>query len=180
MNVHFSSDKHNWGTPQFFFDYLDEIFSFDLDPCAEESNAKCKDYYTIKEDGLSKSWEGKRVFMNPPYGRELPKWMKKASEEGIVVCLVPARTDTAWFHDYVIPLASLVYFVKGRIRFEGADHSAPFPSMVVIYGLGIKLEFGTLDLHLIREYMSDDNIRFKRLLSGTELANSNENDERED
>jgi len=154
MNVHFSSDKHDWGTPQYIYDYLDNIFVFNLDPCATKENAKCKNYYTEEQDGLSKSWRDKTVFMNPPYGREISKWMEKASsrEANVVVCLIPARTDTAWWHDYVMFRASYVLFVRGRIKFEGAEHGAPFPSAIVIYFKDIfGAKFGTLVLDDIRQ-----------------------------
>lgn len=102
--VHFSSASNEWETPQDFYDNLDSIFDFTLDPCASDENHKTARYYTAEDDGLSKSWNGERVFMNPPYGREIGKWVKKASEQvgGIAVCLLPARTDTRWWHDYVV------------------------------------------------------------------------------
>ena len=102
-NVHFSSKTDLWGTPQYFFEKLNDEFNFTLDPCATPENAKCEKFYTKDDDGLSRSWDGERVFMNPPYGREISHWMKKASEsKALVVCLVPSRTDTKWWHEYVI------------------------------------------------------------------------------
>lgn len=102
--VHFSSATDNWATPQDFFDKLNRIFDFTLDPCASDSNHKAEKYFTIEDNGLEQSWDGERTFMNPPYGREIGKWVKKASEQkgGLAVCLVPARTDTKWWHDYVV------------------------------------------------------------------------------
>lgn len=133
MDVHFSSKTSEWGTPQGFYDELDKEFGFTLDPCATEANTKCARFYTKVDDGLSRSWEGERVFMNPPYGREIGKWVKKASEEGeLAVCLLPARTDTRWFHDYILGKAE-IRFLRGRLRFSGSLNSAPFPSMVVIF-----------------------------------------------
>lgn len=135
MSVHFSSETDQWSTPQDFYDSLDKEFHFNLDPCATKENAKCAEFYTREDDGLSKDWAGV-VFMNPPYGREIGKWMKKADYEvkrgfaSVVVCLVPARTDTRWWHDYAIGYE--VRFIKGRLKFGGNKNSAPFPSAVVV------------------------------------------------
>lgn len=100
------SKTNEWATPQDFFDRLDEEFDFTLDPCATPENAKCSRYFTKGGDGLSQDWSGDRVFMNPPYGREIGKWVKKAYEESqkgaLVVCLIPARTDTSYWHEFVI------------------------------------------------------------------------------
>ena len=130
-----SSNTPEWATPQSFFDALNREFSFTLDPCSTHENAKCEKHYTKEDDGLSKNWGGKVVFCNPPYGRELPKWVKKCYEESRhadVVMLIPARTDTRWFHDYIYGKAE-IRFIKGRLKFGNAKQSAPFPSMVVIY-----------------------------------------------
>lgn len=134
MNVHFSSQSDNWATPQDFFDKLHQEFHFTLDPCADISNAKCTKFYTRDDDGLSKSWDNEIVFCNPPYGREISKWVKKASEAsgGVVVMLIPARTDTKYFHEYIYNKAE-VRFIKGRLKFGGHQNSAPFPSMIVIF-----------------------------------------------
>ena len=142
MNVHFKSVKNTWETPQGLFDALDAEFHFTLDPCASSENAKCKTYFTAADDGLLRSWKGHRVFMNPPYGRDIGNWVVKAARvlhcsnsrihPVLVVGLLPARTDTRWFHDYIYNKAE-IRFLKGRIRFVGAKHSAPFPSMVVIW-----------------------------------------------
>lgn len=103
LNVHFSSETDQWSTPQDFYDKLDKVFHFTLDPCADDNNAKAPSYYTKADDGLSRSWDGERVFMNPPYGREIGEWVEKASKTvGLVVCLVPARTDTRWWQQFVI------------------------------------------------------------------------------
>lgn len=117
------------------FKELDKDFKFNLDPCCTHENAKCARHFTIEENGLIQPWDGSRVFMNPPYGREIKDWMKKAYEESLrgalVVCLVPARTDTAWWHDYAIK--GEVRFLRGRLKFGGHINSAPFPSAVVIF-----------------------------------------------
>ena len=132
----FSSKTDMWATPQTFFDALNEEFHFTLDVCATYENAKCVAYYTKFDDGLSQPWRGV-CWCNPPYGREIGKWAKKAYEsakEGAtVVMLLPARTDTAWFHDYIYHKATEIRFVRGRLKFGGAKNSAPFPSMVVVY-----------------------------------------------
>lgn len=130
----FSSKTDQWATPQDFFDKLDQEFAFTLDPCADETNHKCAKYYTKQEDGLAQSWEGERVYCNPPYGREIAKWVKKSAEGGaeLAVMLIPARTDTAWFHDYIYNKAE-VRFIRGRLKFGDAKNAAPFPSMVVVF-----------------------------------------------
>lgn len=134
----FSSITAEWATPQAFFDELDREFHFDLDPCATDSNAKCELYYTVEDDGLTKNWGGRRVFCNPPYGREIGKWVKKCYEESqkpdtLVVLLIPARTDTAYFHEYIYKKAREIRFIRGRLHFNEAKQGAPFPSMVVIF-----------------------------------------------
>jgi site-specific DNA-methyltransferase (adenine-specific) len=136
----FSSLSNEWETPADLFSDLDAEFHFTLDPCATSSNAKCIKFYTSEDDGLSKDWRGEIVFMNPPYGREIGKWIKKAYESGAtVVCLIPARTDTAYWHDYV--MNGEVRFLRGRIYFirpNGETGPAPFPSAIVIFrGLGV-------------------------------------------
>lgn len=134
--VMFSSASEDWATPQSFFDQLNEEFKFTLDPCAAPNNAKCDQYFTKEDDGLTKDWTGEVVFMNPPYGRPIGQWVKKAFEESVkgatVVCLLPARTDTKWFHDYIYN-RSEIRFIKGRLKFGDSKNSAPFPSMVVIF-----------------------------------------------
>jgi len=143
----FSSKSNEWETPQDFFDKLNEKYKFTLDPCCTRENNKCEKYYTIEQDGLSKSWEGETVFVNPPYG-DISKWIKKAYEESTyneatVVMLIPSRTDTKYWHDYVMTGASVIYFVKGRLKFKNkviADYTgktdlspAPFPSVVIVF-----------------------------------------------
>ncbi len=132
----FMSKSDEWETPQTLFDTLNEEFHFTLDPCATEENCKCKKYFTQNEDGLLQNWGGERVFCNPPYS-QISKWVKKAYQEGkkdyaVVVMLIPARTDTRYFHDYIYN-RSEVRFIKGRLKFGDAQYNAPFPSMVVIF-----------------------------------------------
>lgn len=134
----FSPATDDWATPQAFFDELNSEFHFTLDPCASPTNAKCERYYTREQDGLFKDWQGERVFCNPPYGREIAKWVHKCYIESrktntLVVALLPARTDTQWFHNLIYHKAREIRFIKGRLRFGGSDVNAPFPSMVVIF-----------------------------------------------
>jgi phage N-6-adenine-methyltransferase len=134
----FSSTSNEWETPADLFYDLDAEFHFTLDPCATSDNAKCSKFYTLADDGLSKDWTGETVFMNPPYGREIGKWVKKAHESGeTVVCLIPSRTDTAYWHDHV--MKGEVRFLRGRLYFKrsnGETGPAPFPSAVVIFRKG--------------------------------------------
>jgi len=134
--VHYMSKTVEWATPEGLFDELDGEFGFDLDPCATKENAKCKKFYTKEDDGLAQSWKGRKVFMNPPYGRVIGDWVKKAATGGaeIVVCLLPARTDTRWFHEYIYGKAE-IRFIKGRVKFGDGKQSAPFPSMIVVFEL---------------------------------------------
>ena len=134
----FSSKTDLWSTPHDFFDTLNQEFNFTLHPCATTENAKCQKFYTIKENGLSQNWEGERVFCNPPYGRAVKDWVKKCFIESqkpntLVVLLIPARTDTSYFHDYIYKKTKEIRFVRGRLRFGSAKNSAPFPSMVVVF-----------------------------------------------
>lgn len=133
-NVHFSSKTDLWSTPQEFFDQLNAEFGFTLDACATPDNAKCTKYFTREDDGLAQIWEG-IVWMNPPYGRGIEPWVRKAYESAqagaLVVCLVPSRTDTKWWHEYC--MKGEVRFVKGRLKFGGAKENAPFPSAVVVF-----------------------------------------------
>ena len=136
MNVHFSSKTNEWSTPQDVYDKLHEEFGFGLDPCATKKNTKCFLYYTKEQDGLVQDWNNYTVFCNPPYGREIGKWVKKASEAmgGVVVMLLPARTDTKYFHEYIYKKKKVeIRFIKGRLKFGGCKNSAPFPSMIVVF-----------------------------------------------
>ena len=134
--VHFASRTDEWATPPDLFERLDREFRFTLDPCSTHENAKCRRHFTRAEDGLVQDWSREVVFMNPPYGREIGHWMRKAYESAqagaTVVCLVPARTDTRWWHAYAVH-GKIIYF-KGRLKFGSAKSSAPFPSALVIFG----------------------------------------------
>ena len=138
-----SSKKMDWCTPIDFFNELNKEFNFVLDVAATDETAKCKDYFTPETDGLKQSWKRTdgAVFCNPPYGREIGKWVKKAYEESTkhdttIVLLIPARTDTTYFHNYIYKCAE-IRFIRGRLKFTDengiAGDAAPFPSMVVIY-----------------------------------------------
>lgn len=135
-DVMFSSKDQTWETPQNLFNKLDKEFNFTLDVCATDETAKCNNYFTPKEDGLAQEWKG-NCWMNPPYGREIGVWIKKAweeSEKGAkVVCLIPARTDTKYWHEYIFTYAAEIRFIKGRIKFGNSKNSAPFPSALVIF-----------------------------------------------
>jgi len=143
----FSSKSEEWETPKDFFEKLDKRFNFTLDPCCTTGTAKCKNFYTKEDDGLSKDWGGHQVFVNPPYGRQIRKWVEKSFKESrkgntTVVMLIPARTDTRYWHDYCMK-ANCIFFVKGRLHFKNkviADYTgksktspAPFPSAVVVF-----------------------------------------------
>ena len=131
-DVMFSSATDMWATPMPFFRALDAEFHFTLDVCATKENAKCATYYTPEQDGLAQDWNG-TCWCNPPYGRQIGKWVRKAAESNAtVVMLLPARTDTAWFHDYIYGRAE-IRFIRGRLKFGDSKNSAPFPSMVVIF-----------------------------------------------
>lgn len=128
-----SSNTDLWSTPQDFFDKIQSEFMLDVDICATDENHKCSSWFTKEIDGLSRNWWPSRCWMNPPYGREIVKWVKKASESNtLVVALLPARTDTAWFWNYVQGKAE-IRFVRGRLKFGGGKNSAPFPSMIAIW-----------------------------------------------
>lgn len=134
----FSSRTDEWETPQEFFDELNREFRFDLDACADEKNHKCDKYFTVEQDGLKQDWGGYTVFCNPPYGRTIGEWVEKCFQEvyagscKYAVMLLPARTDTKWFHQYIYNKAE-IRFLRGRLKFGGSKNCAPFPSMVVIY-----------------------------------------------
>lgn len=137
----FSSNDNSWATPQSFYDKLNSNFNFTLDPCATPETAKCSKFYTKYDDGLTKDWQGETVFCNPPYGREIGKWVEKCYREALkpntkAVMLIPARTDTKYFHDYILGNAEIL-FIKGRLKFVDSKGNcfspAPFPSMVVVF-----------------------------------------------
>ena len=133
----FSSKTDLWSTPNDFFDKLNDEFRFTLDPCSTHENAKCYKHFTEEENGLLQDWGNEVVFCNPPYGRQIKDWVKKSYEESqkgntTVVMLIPARTDTIYFHEYIYHKAE-IRFIKGRLKFGNAKNSAPFPSMVVIF-----------------------------------------------
>ena len=117
-----TSERDDWETPQALFDELDAIHHFTLDPCSTHANAKCAKHYTAEEDGLAQSWEGETVYCNPPYGRNLGEWVRKCAEESRhakIVLLIPARTDTRYFHDYIYRKPGVkVDFIRGRLKFE--------------------------------------------------------------
>jgi site-specific DNA-methyltransferase (adenine-specific) len=127
----FKSQTVEWPTPAAVYQALDEEFHFDFDPCPLGGS----------ENGLATlfcSWVGKRVFCNPPYGPGLRDWLERGLDADLAVYLIPARTDTRWFHEVVLPRASEIRFIKGRLKFGGATENAPFPSMIVVFRAGQK------------------------------------------
>jgi phage N-6-adenine-methyltransferase len=132
--VHYSSKTVIWATPQALFDELNAEFNLDVDVCALEENAKLPVYFTPEQDGLAQDWSGLRCWMNPPYGREISKWVEKAATGGaaVIVALLPSRTDTRWWHSYIQDKAE-VRFIKGRLKFGDSKNCAPFPNAIVIF-----------------------------------------------
>jgi site-specific DNA-methyltransferase (adenine-specific) len=135
IRVYHRSRREDWGTPQTLFDQLHAEFRFTLDVCASPENTKCARYFTRQEDGLAQAWAGEVCWMNPPYGRGVAAWVRKAYESAqagaTVVCLLKATPDTQWWHIYV-PYAE-VRFLPGRLTFAGSRQRAPFPSALVIF-----------------------------------------------
>ena len=138
--IMFSKKSDEWATPQWLFDSMNQKYGFTLDPSATPENAKCSKFYTMEDDGLSKNWAGERVFINPPYSK-CYDWVKKAHKEAQqentkVVMLLPARTDTKWFHEFCMDkkVTSEIVFVKGRLKFGDQTNAAPFPSMIIVFG----------------------------------------------
>lgn len=135
-----SSNRMDWETPPEIFNPLNDEFHFTLDVCATNENHKCEYWITPEEDGLYINWASEYApsvcWMNPPYGREIGKWVKRAYEQSqkgaTVVCLVPSRTDTAWWHDWAMN-ATEIRYIRGRIRFVDAPYSAPFPSAILVF-----------------------------------------------
>lgn len=140
-NGRYNGNGREWETPPEVFQPLHQEFSFTLDPCATDRNAKCSRYFTEAIDGLSQDWGRERVFMNPPYGREIYAWTRKAREAArrgaVVVGLLPASTDLAWWHEDVAGHASDIRWIRGRVRFitDGPYRASGFfPSVVVVWG----------------------------------------------
>lgn len=137
-----SSNTNEWYTPIDLFKKLDDEFNFNLDPCCTKQSAKCNSFFTQEDDGLIQDWGGCNVFVNPPYGREIKHWIRKCYEESlkpntVIVALIPARTDTSYWHDYIFGKAFDIRFLRGRVKFENINgealNSAPFPSAVVVF-----------------------------------------------
>jgi phage N-6-adenine-methyltransferase len=145
LKVHFSSQKIEWATPQALFDDLDAEFGFEVDVCATDAtdaNAKCAAFFTKDDDGLKQKWTGV-CWMNPPYGRAIQNWIRKAYESAqqgaTVVCLVPARTDTKWWNRYCVH--GQIRFLEGRLKFNDGTTPAPFPSAVVVFYPPVKSRY---------------------------------------
>lgn len=137
-DVLFSRKSDEWGTPKNLFEELNKIYHFTLDPCATIENHKCDKYFTKEQDGLKQNWGGQIVFCNPPYSN-IKEWAKKCVDECLcnnveIVLLVPARTDTKWFHEYIYKKNyTQIEFIKGRLKFNDGENGAPFPSMLVYF-----------------------------------------------
>ena len=135
--VNLCSYKDDWRTPPDLFMALDREFHFTLDPCSSHENALCEKHFTKAENGLAQDWGGETVFMNPPYCHETEKWVRKAYEESMkgatVVCLIPARPDAKYWHEYIFPYACSIRFIKGRLHFSGSKEPAGFPSAIIIF-----------------------------------------------
>lgn len=151
----FTSDSQEWYTPQYIFDYLNRIYNFDLDPCATPLSAKCDKYFTKEENGLIQDWNNHNVFCNPPYNRGIKDWIEKGSKivGGICVMLIPARTDTKYWHEHIFGKASEIIFIKGRLKFyrniEGKlvqGESSTFPSAIIVFGKGNDTKYSFLDI----------------------------------
>lgn len=132
-----SSKSNEWSTPNDLFYDLNKEFDFTLDPCSTDLNCKCKKHYTIKSDGLKQDWSCDVVFMNPPYGGNTGKWIKKAYQEslkgGVVVCLIVVSTDRSYWHEYIFPYASEIRWIRGRLKFGHSKSTAPFASGIIIF-----------------------------------------------
>ncbi len=141
MSAYIPQSKSNdWATPQDLFDKLHKRYKFTVDVCASKKNAKVARYYDEKTDGLAQDWTGERVWCNPPYGRVIRDWVKKAADSAaadpdtLVVVLVPARTDTKWFHESCIDNPNCtIEFIRGRLKFGDATTPAPFPSLLLVF-----------------------------------------------
>lgn len=136
QKIMFSSDKQDWRTPNYLFEDLNREFNFSLDAASSDENCRCEQHYTEENSGLDKPWIHGSVYLNPPYN-DCRTWLRKAYEESEhgtrVVCLVPARTDTLAFHEYCMR-AEEVRFIRGRLKFSESNNTAPFPSMIVVFG----------------------------------------------
>ncbi len=132
----FESEKTEWETPQGLFDQYAKEFGFTLDVAASSENTKCKDFFSKEDNGLVQDWSGV-CWCNPPYGKGMTDWLLKAKDEvfrGVTtVCLIPARTNTNWFHDICFAHGE-VRFLRGRPKFVGHKHGLPWPLCVVIFG----------------------------------------------
>ena len=141
----FSAQRDDWETPRYLYDKLNEEFGFTLDAAANDMNHKCEHYFTKEDSAFDHTWENETVFCNPPYGRQIRDWVRKCSQEAsrigtTVVMLLPARTDTIWFQQYILNNAE-VRFIPGRLKYELGGvpgDSAPFPSMVVVMRTGCR------------------------------------------
>ena len=137
LEVHFTNKSNEWETPRSLFKKLHDEFNFTIDVCATKESAKCERFYTKQTNGLAQSWENEVAFMNPPYGREIGTWVEKAYREAlngaVVVCLIPARTDTRYWHDYIFPNAE-IRFLKGRVKFLNSGEEVEYIEQLGLFG----------------------------------------------
>jgi site-specific DNA-methyltransferase (adenine-specific) len=173
----FTSRTEEWETPYHVFSAINAEYQFQVDVCATSENTKCKVYFDKTDDGLQKEWSPYRCWMNPPYGKNISKWMKKAFEESqrgsLVVCLVPSRTDTKWWHDWVMR-ASEIRFISGRISFGNQKQSAPFPSCIIIYYPELSNPY-KLSVPIIKSVRFDKNTHKMTILRSVETIGSADN-----
>ena len=157
LTTQFSSQTDEWATPQPLFDDHNAEFGFTLDVCANAENSKCLKFFTKADDGLAQDWSNDVCWMNPPYGRQIGHWIRKAYESAqqgaTVVCLVPARTDTQWWHQYAIH--GEVRFLEGRLKFGDGKNSAPFPSAIVIFRPPSKSRFKWTTMLTVARHEAD-------------------------
>lgn len=173
----FTSRTEEWETPSYVFLALNKEFDLQIDVCATSENAKCKIFFDKSVDGLKREWSPYRCWMNPPYGRNISSWMKKAFEESqrgaLVVCLIPSRTDTKWWHQWVMKSAE-IRFVSGRISFgnqpagqAGSKQSAPFPSCIVIFYPELENPY-KLSVPVIKSVSFDKSKSLMRLITNSD------------
>lgn len=177
----FSSKSDEWYTPDELYNELDWKYNFDLDPCSTHENAKCELHYTKMEDGITQDWTGHNVFCNPPYGRSIDKWVRKCRmtqidnikkrNKNVIVLLIPSRTDTKWFHEYIYKKNGVeIKFVRGRIKFGGSKVGAPFPSMIVVFHSDRKSKLERraeeLDDYLFEKYCIEGDDNIEKILKG--------------
>ena len=182
----FKTQKQQWETPDELFNYLNRIYSFDFDLASSSTNTKCKNFFSKEEDALSQKWVGV-CWLNPPYGdkkSKLSDWVKKAFDETnnkncVVVMLIPARTNTNWWHDYCMQSQEVI-FIKGRPKFKGCIHGLPQPLALVVFGNNGNTKFTTLDMKIVGFFDTTDNKRLSGSPDGSTQTDKLASDTRTD